>query len=164
MGVDGVRWLDEAEAAAWRSLVSTVMWLPSALDSQLQRDAGVSFVEYGVLSALSAQDDRTMRLSELARFANSTLSRLSKIVNRLSDQGWVERRPDPDDGRSTLATLTDAGLDKVVATAPGHVDQVRELILDRLTRAEVRQLGTIASKVSAAVGPDGACGGAGPGR
>ncbi|MFB2586462.1 MarR family winged helix-turn-helix transcriptional regulator [Herbiconiux liukaitaii] len=152
-------WLTDDEGAAWRSLVTSTMWLPSALDIQLQADSGVSHFEYGVLSALSEQDDRTMRLSELARFANSTLSRLSKVVNRLGDQGWVERRPDPEDGRSTLATLTDAGFAKVVATAPGHVARVRELVFDHLTRAEVKQLGSIAAKISAAVGPDGACSG-----
>jgi DNA-binding MarR family transcriptional regulator len=157
MSNNDVRWLDDAEAAAWVPLVSTVMWLPSALDTQLVRDAGINHYEYGVLSALSMSEGRTMRLSELARFANSTLSRLSKVVNRLSGQGWIERRPDPQDGRTTLATLTDAGWEKVVATAPGHVERVRELIFDRLTRAEVKQLGVIASKLSTSVGTDGAC-------
>jgi DNA-binding MarR family transcriptional regulator len=151
------RWLDEIEAAAWMPLMSATIWLPAALDLQLQRDAGISHIEYGVLSALSVQDDRTMRLRDLARLANSSLSRLSKIVNRLSDHGWVQRRPDPQDGRSTLATLTEAGFAKVVATAPGHVRHVRELIFDRLSRDEVIQLGIIAAKVADSVGPDGAC-------
>lgn len=155
----GTRWLNEVEVAAWMPLVAMTMWLPSALDIQLQRDAGISHVEYGVLSALSAQPDRTMRLRDLARLANSTLSRLSKVVDRLSGQGWVERCPDPHDGRSTLATLTDAGWGKVAATAPGHVSRVRELIFDQLTPTEVKQLGNIASKLSSAVGPDGACAG-----
>lgn len=153
---DAVRWLDEDEAAAWLPLLSTVMWLPSALNTQLEAEAGLSHIEYGVLSSLSMQDDHTMRLSELARLADSTLSRLSKIVNRLTEQGWVERRPDPNDGRSTLATLTDAGWEKVLATAPGHVTQVRKLVFDHLTRSEVRQLRAIATKIATAVGPDGA--------
>jgi DNA-binding MarR family transcriptional regulator len=152
-----VRWLDESEAAAWMPLMTTVMWLPSALDIQLVRDAGLTHFEYGVLAGLSVQDDRTMRLSELARVANSTLSRLSKVVNRLSGQGWVERRPDPEDGRTTLAILTEAGMEKVIATAPGHVARVRNLVFDHLTQAEVEQLAAIASKISAATGPDGAC-------
>jgi len=154
-----VRWLDDDEAAAWRPLVSATMWLPAALDMQLLREAGISHFEYGVLSGLSMEEDRTLRLSDLARSANSTLSRLSKVVNRLSDQGWVERRPDPEDGRSTLAILTEEGWQKVVATAPGHVKRVRELVFDRLSRAEVKQLGVIAAKISAAVGPEGACSG-----
>ncbi|ALU73413.1 MarR family transcriptional regulator (plasmid) [Rhodococcus erythropolis R138] len=153
---DEVRWLDESEAAAWVPLVSAAMWLPTALDIQLVRDAGLSHFEYGVLSGLSMQADRSLRLRDLAKSANSTFSRLSKVIDRLSDQGWVERRPDPQDGRSTQAVLTEAGWDKVVATAPGHVNRVRELIFDRLTRAEIKQLGAIAVKISAAVGPDGA--------
>jgi len=157
MSANATRWLDETEAATWIPLVTMVMWLPPALDIQLQRDAGITNFEYGVLAALSSESHRTMRLRELARMANSTLSRLSKVVNRLSDQGWLERRPDPEDGRSTLATLTESGFEKVVATAPGHVAHVRELVFDHLTRAEVKQLGAIVSKLSAAVGPDGAC-------
>ena len=156
---DDARWLSDEEGAAWRSLMSSAMWLPPALDQQLQADAGMSHFEYGVLAALSERDDRTMRLRELARWANSTLSRLSKVVDRLTGQGWVERRPDPDDGRSTLATLTDAGFAKVVATAPGHVAHVRALVFDHLTRAEVKQLGAIAAKIARSVGPDGACSG-----
>lgn len=100
-----------------------------------------------------------MRLRDLARLANSTLSRLSKVVDRLSNEGWIERRPDPDDGRATLGVLTEAGWGKVVETAPGHAAYVRELIFDKLTRAEVKQLGTIASKIADAVGPTGACSG-----
>ena len=138
-------------------LMSTIMWLPVALDTQLRRDAGITHIEYGVLSSLSTAAERTMRLRELARIANSTLSRLSKVVDRLADRGWVERRPDPEDGRSTLATLTDQGWEKVRDTAPGHVERVRELVFDRLTGTEVAQLGAIASTLASAVGVDGAC-------
>lgn len=152
------RWLNEAEAAAWMPLLSTAMWLPAALDQQLQADAGISNFEYGVLAGLSVQEARSMRMSDLARVANSTLPRLSKVVDRLEKSGWVARRPDPADGRSTLATLTDEGVAKIAATAPGHVARVRQLVFDHLTAAQVRQLGIIVSKISSAVGPDGACG------
>ena len=157
MDDDGVRWLDEAEEQAWRPLLSLSMWLPAALDVQLQRDAGISHFEYGVLAVLSERPDRRLRLRELARRGNSTLPRLSKVVDRFEALGWVERAPDPDDGRSTLAVLTDAGLQKVVETAPGHVARVRELVFDQLTAAQVRQLGGIAGTLAAACGPDGGC-------
>ncbi|HEY5822651.1 MAG TPA: MarR family transcriptional regulator [Propionibacteriaceae bacterium] len=152
-----VRWLDESEAAAWLPLLSTVMWLPAALDAQLQRDAGISNFEYGVLAGLSMQENHAIRMSELAHLAHSTLPRLSKVIDRLDKQGWVVRRPDPTDGRTTLAVLTDDGLRKVEATAPGHVARVRELVFDRLTRAQVRQLGVIATKIAGAAGPEGTC-------
>jgi DNA-binding MarR family transcriptional regulator len=55
-------------------------------------------------------------------------------VSRLEKRGWVRRAPDPDDGRYTLAILTDEGLAKVTQTAPGHVGEVRRLVFGPLNR------------------------------
>jgi DNA-binding MarR family transcriptional regulator len=146
-----VRWLNADEQAVWLELVAAVMWLPTALDAQLQREAGLSHFEYVVLMHLSMSPDREIRMSELAHRANSTLPRMSKVIDRFARQGWATRRPDPTDGRYTLAALTDAGWEKVVESAPGHVEQVRRLVFDQLTAAQVRQLGTIAGKIAGAV-------------
>lgn len=143
-----VRWLNADEQAVWLELISAVMWLPAALDAQLQRDAGLSHFEYVVLSHLSMSPDREIRMSELAHRANSTLPRMSKVIDRFAERGWATRRPDPTDGRYTLAALTDAGWEKVVESAPGHVEQVRRLVFDQLTAAQVRQLGAIAGKIA----------------
>ena len=48
-------------------------------------------------------------MSVLAALADGSLPRLSQVVARLERRGLVRRHPDPDDGRYTLATLTDAG-------------------------------------------------------
>ena len=148
------RWLTDDETRAWIALASTIVWLPTALDAQLQRDAGVSFVEYTVLSWLSMRPGRASRMSEIAALANVRLSHLSRIAARLEGRGWIRREPDPDDGRATLAILTDAGWDKVVATAPGHVAEVRRVVFDGLTPAQVDQLQQIGAHVVHAVQPD----------
>ncbi len=96
-------------------------------------------------------------MSRLASFADGSLSRLSQVVGRLESRGWVERTPDPADGRSTLAHLADAGWDKVVATAPGHVEEVRRLALDPLTTSLVQQLRRIGEGINRAIDPDDAC-------
>jgi hypothetical protein len=67
------------------------------------------------------------------------------------NKGWVQRSPDPSDGRYTLAMLTDPGWAKVVAAAPGHVREVRRLVL---TRAQVRQLAGIGARIAAALSPN----------
>ncbi len=72
-------------------------------------------------------------------------------------RGLVCRTPDPDDGRYTLAMLTDAGLDAVVAAAHGHVETVRALVFDPLTKAKSRQLRDICLRVLSAVDPGGHC-------
>jgi len=141
------RWLDEDEREVWMSLVGMLIRLPAALDRQLQRDAGLSHFEYQVLAGLSDEPDRTLRMSALAERTEGSLQRLSQVVARLERRGWVSRRPDPLDGRFTLATLTDDGWDHLVAAAPGHVEAVRRLVFDPLTEAQRRQLRSIGSRI-----------------
>jgi len=135
----------------WSALATVLEWLPPALDAQLQRDAELTHFEYGILFALATAPDRTLRMSVLAGFANSSLSRLSRAVLRLEKRGWVERAPDPTDGRSTLAALTDRGLSRYEQATPGHVDTVHRLVLDALTQAQARQLREISRRIAGAI-------------
>jgi len=150
---DDVPWLDDDEQAAWLSLMGTLIRLPAALDAQLRRDAGLSHFEYQILAGLSMAERRTLRMSDLASFAESSLSRLSHACRRLEAQGWLTRQADPDDGRATVAALTDDGYAKVVEAAPGHVRTVRRLVFDPLTRAQVKQLGEVTARIDAAIEP-----------
>jgi DNA-binding MarR family transcriptional regulator len=93
-------------------------------------------------------------MSELATLAEGSLPRLSQVVARLEQRGWVRRAPDPADGRYTLATLTDQGLVKATEAAPGHVQEVRRLVFDPLTRAQSRQLREIGRRITRAIDPD----------
>jgi DNA-binding MarR family transcriptional regulator len=151
------RWLDAEERAAWLALVSVLIKLPAALDAQLQRDSGLSHFEYNVLAGLSEAEGGALRMSVLAAHADGSLPRLSQVIARLERRGLVRRTPDPDDGRYTLAVLTDAGRDAVTAAAPGHVETVRQLVFDPLTKAKTRQLLDICRRVLAAVDPAGHC-------
>ncbi|GAA0296309.1 MarR family winged helix-turn-helix transcriptional regulator [Kineococcus aurantiacus] len=141
------QWLDADEQATWRRLAAVLSALPAALDAQLQRDSGLTHFEYAVLSTLSEAPDRTLRMSCLAGLANGSLSRLSHVAGRLERRGWLLRRPDPEDGRWTLATLTDAGWEQLVTAAPGHVGAVRRVVFDALTPEQVRQLGEIGERL-----------------
>lgn len=147
-----MEWLSDEQQAAWRPFVALLLRLPAALDAQLQKDAGITQFDYLVLSALSETPGRTLRMSELAARANSSMSRLSHVVSRLEGKGWVRREPCPGDGRFINAVLTEDGGQKVLATAPGHVAAVRELLVSTLTEEEFAQLGAISAKVLAAQG------------
>ena len=98
---------------------------------------------YLVLLTLSERADRRLAMSKLAKLATASLSRLSHVVARLEAQGWVNRERDPEDGRVQIAVLTDAGYAKVVESAPGHAEAVQQLIFDRLTPTQVRQLAKV---------------------
>ena len=140
-------WLNAAEKEAWTGLVSLVLLLPGRLESPLQQEAGLTLFEYLALSQVSEAPERRLRMSELAYLANGSLSRLSNVVKRFEQRGWVERSPDPDDGRYTIAALTDAGYEVVKAAAPTHVQSVRQFVLDPLTDADQQALARIAAKL-----------------
>src|SRR3954451_20572783 len=95
------QWLSDDQLAAWRGFMKVLQRLPTALESQLQQDSKLSFIEYHVLAHLSDQPGRRMRMSELAVLANTELSRLSHMVGRLEKRGYVRREPDPRNGRYT---------------------------------------------------------------
>jgi DNA-binding MarR family transcriptional regulator len=145
------RWLDEVEMAAWLQVVGLMFRLPAALDAQLQRTSGLTHFEYMTMASLSDDPNRTLRMSTLAARANASLSRLSHVVKRLEEKGWVSRQPCPEDGRFTNATLTAAGYAKLVAAAPGHVAEVRRLVIDPLTRAQLKQLTAIGRTIREAI-------------
>ena len=90
-----MEWLSDEQQAAWRPFVALLLRLPAVLDAQLQKDAGITQFDYLVLSGLSEAPGRTLRMSELAATASSSLSRLSHVVSRLEARGWVRRAPCP---------------------------------------------------------------------
>jgi len=136
--------LSDEQQQVWRRFVQVLIKMPAALEAQLQRDAGLTHMGYLVLITLSERDDRRLAMSRLAKLASASLSRLSHVVARLEAQGWVRRERDPDDGRVQIAVLTDAGYAKVVDSAPGHAEAVQQLLFDRLTPAQMRQLARLA--------------------
>jgi DNA-binding MarR family transcriptional regulator len=149
------RWLTPEQLSAWVRLVAVVELLPGALETQLRRDADLTHFEYYVLAILSEAPERTLRMTTLAQATNATLARLSHVVQRLEKRELVERFPCPQDRRATNARLTTAGWEKVVASAPGHVDTVREMVIDALTPEQVTQLAGITEAILGRLDPDG---------
>ncbi|WP_432045414.1 MarR family winged helix-turn-helix transcriptional regulator [Streptomyces asiaticus] len=145
------RRLSDDQLAAWRGFMKLLQRLPAALESQLQQDSKLSFIEYHVLAHLSEQPGRRLRISELAGLANTELSRLSHMIGRLEKRGFVCREPDPHNGRYTQAILTEAGFTYLADAAPGHVSQVLDLFINVLAPDELRTLHRISDKVLARI-------------
>jgi DNA-binding MarR family transcriptional regulator len=149
---EGQKWLSADELDAWRTLVKLFTRIPAALERQLQRDAQLSMLEYHVLAHLSDQENRSIRMHKLAFLAEAELSRLSHLLRRLEQRGFVRREPDPTDRRSTLAILTDAGHAHLAAAAPAHVDHVRRLAIDALTPEELSTFKDLSARIIDRIG------------
>ena len=153
--MSGTRWLDEDEQQTWRAFLWTSRLVNEALDRQLQRDSGMPHTYYMILAMLSEAPGRAMTMTELAGMVRSSPSRLSHAVSRLEESGWVRRVKPRHDRRTTIAELTDAGLAVLTKAAPGHVEEVRRLLFDPLSREEVLRMREILRTLLAGLAPDG---------
>jgi DNA-binding MarR family transcriptional regulator len=145
-------WLSDGQQQAWRQLIAMLIALPAALESDLQRSTGLTMFEYMVLANLSEAEDNALHMSELARRANSSLSRLSHVIGRMERKAWVRKRPSSDDRRVSEVRLTRSGMRTIVKAAPFHVAKVRELVIEPLSAAQLKHLADAASTISQRIG------------
>ena len=143
---------------------------PERLKGQLSRLVGMTAAQTrrvagDALGAVGAHKDHFVVLAALAEFGPASQVALSgrtpiyksdlvSVLNDLADGGWIRRTPDPADGRYTLAILTDLGRAKAAEAAPGHVEEVRRLVFDPLTKAQSRQLREIGRRIMRAIDQD----------
>lgn len=149
------RRLDDDELATWLPIIRFVQLLPQVLDRALKDEVGLNHARYAILVTLAGQGEGAVTMTELARIAGLSRSRLSHALDSLEERGWVARTSCSTDKRTLSATLTPAGREMLRAAAPVHVAQIRELILDPLS-AEDRErlqdiLGTLLPGVTAAL-------------
>ncbi|MBP3976782.1 MarR family winged helix-turn-helix transcriptional regulator [Microbacterium sp. BLY] len=149
------RRLDDEELATWLPIIRFVQLLPQVLDRALKDEVGLNHARYAILVTLAGQGEGAVTMTELARIAGLSRSRLSHALDSLEERGWVARTSCSTDKRTLSATLTPAGREMLRAAAPVHVAQIRELILDPLS-AEDRErlqdiLGTLLPGVTAAL-------------
>jgi DNA-binding MarR family transcriptional regulator len=150
---DATPWLTPAEAVPWIYLSGALGVLPTAVEAQLKKDSNLNAFEYAVLAALSSRPGRCMQMYSLAQLSVGSPSRLSHAISRLEKAGWVQRRSCPGSTRAVEAVLTDAGMEKLATAAPGHVREIRRLVFEVLSPAEIDQLGRICRKLVAAAAP-----------
>ncbi|WP_392753240.1 MarR family winged helix-turn-helix transcriptional regulator [Streptomyces sp. LN590] len=151
----GPRWLSDEEQSVWRAYLQATTLLEDHLDRQLQRDAGMPHIYYGLLVQLSQAPRRQLRMTQLAKDVKITRSRLSHAIARLERNGWVRREDCPSDKRGQNAVLTDEGYEMLHRSAPGHVRAVRQAMFDRLTPEQVRSFGEIMQVIATGLEPDG---------
>jgi DNA-binding MarR family transcriptional regulator len=136
------RWLNEEEMSSWRNFISTVHDLMGALEADLAPH-GLAMGDYEVLVYLSEAPNQAMRMCDLAGKLQLSPSGLTRRLDGLVRNGWVERTACPGDRRVAYAHLTDEGQEKMRQVAPVHVESVRRRVLDPLGNRRVAQLGDI---------------------
>jgi DNA-binding MarR family transcriptional regulator len=109
---------------------------------------GLSMREYDVLYTLSKCPE-PVRLSELHRHVLLSQPALSRLVDRLVEQGLVARCPDPADGRGVRLSLTADGRDRQQRVGRQHARSVARAVTAALEPEEMGQLAAICGKLAA---------------
>jgi DNA-binding MarR family transcriptional regulator len=151
----GTRWLSAEEQQTWRSFLCACNAFFSAVDAQLQHDAGMPHTYYEILVQLSETPGHALRMSQLAEATSASKSRASHAVARLEERGWVRRVDCPTDRRGQVAQLTEEGFAALAEAAKGHVEQVRRSLFDALAPEQVAQLRAISEAMIEAGGGHG---------
>lgn len=149
MNDDEVRWLDPTESQAWRGFLDLHAHLRATLNRDLQESSGLSMVDYDVLVQLTDVEDGRRRAFELCDRLGWEKSRLSKQVNRMERRGLVVREECEEDRRGAHIAITAQGRRAIEEAAPRHVEVVRRLFLDPLTRPQIESLAAAVAAILA---------------
>ncbi|MEI8238728.1 MAG: MarR family transcriptional regulator [Actinomycetota bacterium] len=142
----GTRWLNELEQASWRNYILTAHDLAIALEADLAPH-GLTMGDYEVLVWLSEAEECRMRMCDLAHSLQLSPSGLTRRLDGMVKNGWVERASCDNDRRVMYAHLTESGRAKMQDAAPSHVESVRRHVIEPLGVDGVDQLGVVFGRI-----------------
>jgi DNA-binding MarR family transcriptional regulator len=147
--MDDNRWLAAHEDTAWRSLQEMHRRLDGELARRLSAESGLSYPDYVVLVALTASEGDELRLFELGERLGWEKSRLSHHITRMVKRDLVVKQRCPEDQRGWSVVVTRHGRNEIEAAAPSHVEAVRELFVNLLTRDQLAVVAEVSNSVLA---------------
>lgn len=138
-------------------LIETTSGLTARLEKQYA-EHDLSAAEFEVLLRLARTPAQALRMSDLAAQTQLTTSGITRVVDRLERDRLVERRACPTDRRGSLAAITKAGIARLDAVLPGHLDLVGKWFTSRLSPADLDALLASLRVVRDAVRPEATAG------
>jgi DNA-binding MarR family transcriptional regulator len=133
---------------AFSRLVGAHATLTRALSSELVAKHGLTLNDYGCLLLLSRAEEEGMRRIDLANELQLSPSGITRLLDRLEDQGLVGKGACKEDARVSYAILTEAGLAKLKEAAPGHVGDIETRLGEVLDEEEMQTLAQLLARLS----------------
>ncbi len=127
----------DAQLAPWRAFLRAHARVERRLDDDLRSRHGLSLQEYETLLHLAESPERRLRMGRLADSLLLSKSGVTRLVDRLVDDGLVERTSCTSDARGAEATLTALGLSRLRTAAPTHLDGIREYFVSVIDAADL---------------------------
>jgi DNA-binding MarR family transcriptional regulator len=133
---------------AFGSLLGAYATLSRELSASLVATHGLTINDYGCLLLLSRAGEEGMRRIDLANELQLSPSGITRLLDRLEDQGLVGKGECETDARVSYAILTEAGLEKLTEAAPGHIEDIDRRLRAALSDQEIRTLDALLGRLS----------------
>lgn len=127
---------DRDPVAAWQAVLRAQNRALRAIEQDLHDKGLIPLSWYDVLLELNAAPGRQLRMQDLAARVVLSRTRVSRLVSELERVGYIERVPDPDDGRATLARITAEGRAARRDAAPVYLAGIEKHFNRHLTAAQ----------------------------
>lgn len=127
----------DVQLAPWRAFLRAHARVARRLDEDLRTRHGLSLQEYETLLHLAEAPDRRLRMGRLADSLLLSKSGVTRLIDRLVDDGLVLRTSCSSDARGAEASLTETGLGRLRAAAPTHLDGIRDHFFDAIEAADL---------------------------
>lgn len=137
----------DAELGAWRAFLRAGTTSGVALEAALA-DTGVSHSEYDVLVNVATGPKDGLRPTELAERVLLTKSGLTRLLDRLVERGYIERRACASDRRGQLVVLTHDGRRAFRRTAPNVVRAIGTLFGDHFSERDIAALRVACERIA----------------
>jgi DNA-binding MarR family transcriptional regulator len=125
---------------AFGNLLGAHAALTRELNAVLIGSHGLTINDYGCLLLLSRSGEQGMRRIDLANELQLSPSGITRLLDRLEEQGYVGKGECKEDARVSYAVLTEAGLAKIREAWPEHVDAVERRVASVLSEEEIQTL------------------------
>jgi len=141
------RRLNTEQLGAYFALTEVGSLLQYAVDEHLRATGDLSYVQFQILARLVDAPGGRMRMTDLADGVVYSRSGLTYQAGLLDKRGLITRSPSPDDERSVIVAVTDAGRELVARVLPGHVEEVQRLLFEPLTGDDLTVLGSVLGRI-----------------
>jgi DNA-binding MarR family transcriptional regulator len=141
------------DLAPWRAFLRAHAQVARRLDDDLRTGHALSLQEYETLLHLAEAPDRRLRMGRLADSLLLSKSGVTRLVDRLVDDGLVERTSCSSDARGAEASLTGSGLARLRAAAPTHLAGIRDHFFAAIDGPDVPVVERAMDAISARLGP-----------
>jgi DNA-binding MarR family transcriptional regulator len=131
---------------AWRTFLTAHATVIRRLDAELEERESLALSDFDVLVQLHFAGG-TLRMRDLAESVLLSRSGMTRRVDRLEAAGYVSRAACETDRRGSMASLTDAGRERLERALPVHVQGIADHFLCHLAPEELAALRTTLAKL-----------------